>query len=126
MERAKVIQSLRDLATHLEAHPDLDVPDLNKVFVFCSDKEGFARNVRALGKGEKSSGQGYINVARDFGTITVEVTAPHRAVCEKVSLGTRRVVKSVPTYHDEEVEEEVFEWVCPESVLSGSPVGVER
>lgn len=121
--RAEAIQSLRDLATHLETHPGLDLPDFSRMFVFCSDKEGFARNVRALGKGEKSSTKNYINVTRDFGTITVEVTAPHRAVCEKVSLGTRRVVKSVPTFHDEEVEEEVFEWVCPESVLSGSPVG---
>lgn len=122
-EREEFIKGLNDFADHLTTHPELNVPDLGTIYIFAHNKESFSKQARALGKAEKSSSGSYFNVTRNFGPFKVQVTAPHQAVCERVVTGTRKVVKKVypniePT--EEIVEEDIVEWICPESVLKGA------
>jgi hypothetical protein len=122
-EKRAYIDGLRQLADWLEDHPMLPAPSSTDFYIFAYSKEKFSEYARGMGKAEKSSSGGYFNITHEFpGELKLQLTATHGAVCEKVKVGTRKVVKKVypdvqPT--EEIVEEDIYEWVCPESVLRG-------
>lgn len=117
---------LRELADFFDANPDLAERVAGKTFyVFAPpNKTEFARLALMLGNARKSSDSAYYNVERDFGPITLQVTASRDAVCERVVVGTETVemtepdpdaVAALPTI-TRSVTIDKVEWVCPPSL----------
>jgi hypothetical protein len=120
--REEFVAGLRAMADHFEDHPDQDLPYVgnSKFYIWPDSKDEFTEQVRALGSCDKGSDDNYVNASKQFGPFTVQVTANHSAVCERVVKGTHMVTKKVyPNVEPVEtlVEEEIVEWVCPPSFL---------
>lgn len=120
------VAGLRELADFLEANPELmDYMVMPTFYVFPYGGNAlFARLALTLGNARKSVSGSYYNVERDFGPITLQVTASRERVCERVVVGTEEVevtepdpeaVAALPTVTRIETVEKV-EWVCPPSL----------
>ena len=123
---------LRNILDFLEEHEDFPIPSNLKplngeyaVYVWESDgdkaKAEIGRLARLLRKCDKSADNGYLKVARPFGEASLSVKVSQAATCEKIVVGTKR--ETVPvygevTYVEKDVEQ--VEWVCPDSLLSGT------
>lgn len=92
----EALEGLRGLADHLEANPELiDLIGHERFYVFHygDDVAEFARKALLLGgKSDKNSDSTYFNVTRDFGSmVTLQVTAKHEQVCEKIVLDSQEI-----------------------------------
>jgi hypothetical protein len=116
-------EGLRQLADFAEAHPNLvdeDCFGLN-VNVFARDRAEMAVMVRELGSAEKYESGAFYYLRRRFGPHNLDLCINREQVCERIQTGTRvvtrpdpKVVADIPMV---EVEEPVYEWVCPDSIL---------
>ena len=121
------IKGLRDLADFLESREEL-TPACGQHFnVFANDPTEFALKARRLGTADKNAEDwsSYFTMVKTFGPHQLELNILRASMCEKKKVGTKIVkkrddkivselLKAVP---EVEVEEDVFEWVCPESIL---------
>ena len=121
------IKGLRDLADFLETREEL-TPVYGQHFnVFANDPTEFALKARRLGTADKNAEDwsNYFTMVKTFGPHQLELNILRASMCEKKKVGTKKVkkrdekvvqevLKAVP---EVEVEEDVFEWVCPESIL---------
>ena len=129
-------QKLRLLAVYLEDHPGIEERlatyyDYPSVWINADDTDNFGELCRAMGKFEKerSSWSDSISAVHapeaDHQPI-FRVTVSVSGVCQRVprldnngSPVTRKVTKTVPVETREEVvEEQEFDWKCPDSWLS--------
>lgn len=121
MTHVAVAEGLRQLADWIESHPDVEVPyDLrNGLTIFTYSKEDLAKVARSLGKCTKKSDDLSYTVTRNFGPIEVSGYASRGSVCQRVKVGTQKVQKPDPEFTPPmiEVEEDIYEWQCPESLL---------
>jgi len=133
----EAVKGLRDLASHLEATPeliDLIGSEMFYIFHYGDDKAEFARKALLLGgKIDKTSDTTYFNVQRKFGSmVTLQVTARHEQVCEKVVTYSEEVeveeldpvlakeaLAGVPMIKTTKTVEK-FEWKCPPSLLDAA------
>lgn len=136
--RSKVLASvaaLRALADFAEAHADV-LPDhvLDQEFAVwgMTSAEEMGRMAIALGgHWAKGTAGEYFYLERDFGgsskysRVKVSLNTHRGNVCERVQVGTETktipdpdLVAEVPLV---EVEEPVYEWQCPESILDIRP-----
>lgn len=117
---------LRELADFLDANPELAEHLARKTFyVFAPpNKTEFARLALMLGNARKWSDSTWYNAERDFGPITLQVTASRDSVCERVVVGSETVevtepdldaVAALPTI-TRSVTIDKVEWVCPPSL----------
>lgn len=107
-ERALFIQSLRDCAEFLEAHPGVKTP-LGTVMlnVFVDSKDELAAHARAT-SWQKCYEGNYFFLRKLFGQISFEVNADRSMVCRRVVTGTRtEPAKTV----------DVVEWVCEDTAV---------
>ena len=120
------LDSLREMADFLEAHPDLIEPYLSIIcYRFCKGtREEFAKTALQLGASTKSSDATWFQVARKFGIHTIQVTQPREDICEKKVVGTEEIeteepdpeaVAALPKVKTVKTVEKV-EWVCPPSL----------
>lgn len=91
--------------------------------VSVDDKADMAIKAKLLGSCEKSVGETFFSLIRHFGPHRIDVYAIRDQICEKVKTGTKTETKKVFPEGVElvEVSEEVdvYEWVCPKSILAG-------
>ena len=118
-EREQFVAGLREVADHIENTRGIVPP--TPTFYIQANAGNFGDEIRTLGKSEKSSSSYEVRATRRFtGLTTIIVQVPHEGVCKKISKGVQKISKMVyPTVEPYEtfVEEEVFEWECPESFL---------
>tara|TARA_R110000868_G_scaffold172746_3_gene408714 strand:- start:2334 stop:2732 length:399 start_codon:yes stop_codon:yes gene_type:complete len=110
----------RDLADWVEAHPKIALLINPSIFYLFSDHEEDFREVnKELGTFIKGSSSYYLNATKKFGRLTIQSTINKSETCEQKVVGTRMVKKHVPMedveYTEIEVEEDIIEWVCPET-----------
>lgn len=119
-KRAETAAGLRALADWLEATPDFDLPLVCASHLTHNVAE-LARLGSLMGTAEKTTSGSFVGLRRRFGPVELKVQAFHEDVCERVQVGTRPAEKvKLPegaTWQTEIVEEPVYEWRCPESIL---------
>jgi len=71
-----------------------------------------------LGKCKKVYVDSMAHLDRDFGGIVLRVVEFRVNVCTKTVVGRKKVIRKVPVgYEEREVEEDIVEWDCGESLL---------
>jgi len=126
--REQFIASLRAIADWYETHPALEVPHTDTLAIIPAQGQ-FAAAVRELGPGEKSTAGSFYFFTRDFGGLKVQVADYRENVCQRRVTGIRTVVEERLVYPEGvrpevqrvEREEEVVEWICPDSFLREEP-----
>jgi len=112
-------KGLREVARFAEQHPDLFEACMGERFsLFAHNKEEMVAMAREFGACKKCHDGSFYNLRRRFGPHTLELCILSERFCERVQTGTRTVEKPDPEAPTITVEEPVFEWVCPESVLA--------
>ena len=119
----KWIAGLREIANFAEEQPSLFEDIMNmSVYAFVNTPEEMIQKTKLLGKSEKVVCGGYYNMRRFFGPHYLDICIQRDQLCKKVQTGTQMVsapdpeaIRNVPTIM---VEEPVYEWVCPESILA--------
>jgi hypothetical protein len=118
MDSRAYINSLRQIADFLEAHPDLPTPHSEKLTISTGDLPGVAHQI---GSCQKVVDETFYNLQKKFGVITLEFYDFRQSVCKKVSKGTRLIPETIVPAKPEQViaahEIEEFDWVCPDSLL---------
>lgn len=126
----KWVDGLRAIADFAESHPDLinDWGWYGQTFnIFATNAEDMVKKTRILGTAEKTVSAGFYTMRRKFGPHSLELNISRETFCEKKKVGTKIVRVVDPEYKrpDDipmvEIEEDVYEWVCPESVLNHTP-----
>lgn len=110
---------LRDLADFVESYRDSD--DYTATFtlnLFVDDAEDLAEKGRRLGACHKHESGGYYFLQKDFGPHNIALNILRDKVCARVQVGTTTVMKPDPEATLIAVEEPVYEWTCPDSVLA--------
>lgn len=115
---------LRDLVSFVESREDMFngyiIPFTMNLFA--NDTEGMAEKGRLLGTASKHESGGYYFLQKDFGPHIISLNILRDKICAKVQVGTKTVEKPDPELLKDvpiiEVEEPVYEWTCPDSVLS--------
>ena len=127
-EKRAWLDSLRSMVDFLEERPELIGRVGMSHIVYAPSPERFAQLVRELGEGEKSASDGRLRVMRQFGCHNLRVVTD--TVCTKVQTGEAEALVEVDEApEDAEIVETVtrhvvrrtvpvYEWQCPESVLS--------
>lgn len=119
-DREATIAALRALADYLDDRPAVPVPHLPTLFaVAYPETHPIPTVARAMGGFEKTHDGTFLNLVKDFGVFSFEVSYPSDQVCERVVVGTEGVPeKTIPAH-----TKEIVEWKCPESLLAfdGAP-----
>lgn len=110
-----------ELLRYLGVNPTL-VPHLSLCLVLCVDDiASLVTTVRtAGGTWDKDDSYGFLSLTRSFGPHSIRVSTPKAPTCERIQVGTRHV-DAIEAY-----EEPVYEWVCPDSLLSEVATGDGR
>lgn len=114
---------LRAQADWIEKLPEDFYVCPDSVLVYCADKERFQRAVKAIGGAwSKKGGEDYFSAMKELcgEDDAIKVYTNREEVCERVKVGTK-VIPAKPELVVPATEErviDVFEWKCPESVLS--------
>jgi hypothetical protein len=115
---------LREIADFAEQRPELFENGTygERFNLFAYSPEEMTRKTVMLGTSKKSAVGGYYCMTRSFGPHKVELNIQRDKFCERVQTGTRIVEKPDPKKLEKvptvKVEEPVYEWICPDSVLS--------
>jgi len=117
---------LRDLADWVESHshPELQIPGLDRVDIFPHDDgESLPLYAKAMGTVEKEADDSFFMLRKNFGSIQLEVNWWREQVCERVKVGEKVIPEQIFPAKSEEIipehVENVYEWKCPESILTG-------
>jgi hypothetical protein len=112
---------LRELADFVASHEDLFeyAPDFT-CNLFACDAADMADQARRFGTANKREGGKWYWLERSFGPHSIALNIAREQICERVQVGTQKVMKPVPNAPQIEVEEPVYEWSCPDSVLAMS------
>jgi hypothetical protein len=141
MTNVEFAQALREMAAFYEVHPEMPRPEIgDRYCIFSvSGKANFAATVRQMADGarvEKNADENFYRVKRTFGAgLVLEVLCNRAEVCHQVTklkvvkervpvrFETRTEEVNVPVeFEEREVEKEVTEWECPESILEPEAV----
>ena len=111
------------LAVHVETTFGYGLDDDGALVVQVHPRtaEQLREAIRVVGRvDKKQSGTGLRLTAEPHPDVIVLIHPP-AGTCERVQVGTEKVVKREPVgeveYREVEVEEPVYRWECPESVL---------
>ena len=116
------IDGLRKMADFLEAHQLTKLDGAYGVNMYARSPEDLREAVRLLGSCEKKVNGDYLWFRKHFSpTVYLDVNCNHELVCKRVLKGT----KVIPATEAQVIEvpakpervEEVYEWICPDSIL---------
>jgi len=122
------LEEMQDLHDFLSQHPFL-LKNQSwypiEINIYVADKAGLAEMAKELGTADKHESTYYFSLIKKFGQHKVEVNASRDKVCTKIKTGTKITKKHDPEAVSEalaqlptiEVEEDVYEWQCPDSIL---------
>lgn len=116
MTRTQEIQAMRDLLDFVEERPEIPMPYFGTVYSFARPEDGddLRTITKAMSPARKVSEGNYFSLERTFGRHILSVTFPREEVCERIEVG-EKIVAAVPQH-----VEKVYEWKCPDSILSPS------
>ena len=123
-ETKQFIRALNRLAVIYETTPDLPLPYIS-FNAFVNTREEMAKATKRLAKWKptKNADGSYYEVAVELAAghkLTINV--PRQEVCERVKVGTKIVeVPAQPAVEAHVKEEPVYEWKCPDAILSPTP-----
>ena len=119
---------LRALADLIDQQPEIGKYNMVYLSMVPHDREELVELARELGgRWDKETDGSYFRLNRTFhkgehSSITLGLALPHHHVCEQVRTGTRTIevpdpelVAEIPTI---KVEEPIWEWKCPDSLLA--------
>jgi len=116
---------LRVLADWLDENPDrARLSVYASALLNTKTPDELAEAVRVIGGGDKETNGEFFSITKTIAGARIEAYIRHEAVCKRVQTGTRTVDRDV--YPDDvqptrvTVEEPVYEWVCPDSILKPS------
>lgn len=114
---------LRKQAEVIEKLPDRFWVNESRIGIGCKDKESVAEVARSLGgEWEKEASDIYFYLNRTVGDCkdAIYAYAERKVVCERVKVGEKVVPAQPETLVPATPErvEEVYKWVCPDSILS--------
>jgi hypothetical protein len=137
-------ERLTDLADLLADHPEIGDPvEIQPHAIRFQFLSGYALSVEAVKermaevrrafpigrwvKNDPGSGgdynRNYFELTGRWNGFTVELIAYRNDVCQRVVVGTEKVVEQVPTgFEEQTVEKEIVEWRCA-PVLDATPAG---
>lgn len=114
-EFAALLERLANIYRQNPGIPQLYTLTESTEFVFCHDKDTFARTVKAFGPGTKSADTDSL-IFTPEACPTIRVNGFRHAICERVQIGTRVVPERVIEARNAEIipehEEPVYEWKC--------------
>ena len=116
----ETIAGLKELIVLLIEQPELAHRFGNAtLYAFSYTEDEWKRINKMMGTFDKDSTSYDLEATRRFGPLTLKHCITHDKVCEKKVTGTKTVTRREPVeeveYHDVEVEEEIVEWVCPDT-----------
>ena len=114
MERQEFTKSLRMFADFFDNNPLVPLPTLDRIDIWTVDKKEFINIIKLLGSGIKKYEESYIVFKTERFIMPLEVNIARGYICERVLVETKKVPELIIPEHDEEV----YEWNCPESLLS--------
>lgn len=124
-ERNHQLASLRLLIGMWEKNPTLPIPygcRDTEMIAYCWSESEQKEAALALGPFSKVYTDDYYDLVHNVGVITYIVRTNRETSCEATVVGTRTVTKRVcvtpAVYEEQEVEEDVIEWDCSQSLLS--------
>ena len=114
-DREETVKGLRELASFLEAHPEVPAPYLRQIDGFIS-REQAASVARVNGGWEKIWQENWFVLRRRFSEkVALDLNVDRGEMCWRVQTGTRHV-DATPAR-----EEPIYEWVCEDtSLLAGA------
>lgn len=127
-EQHSYIAGLREMADFFEKNPEMCSGSSYTAYRWFGAQD-IAATAKALGKVKKATDETDFRLERQFGPHTLVCFTSHKGLCKKVVTGTKTVTEKVvdPAYIappkvdvpmvEITREVEVFEWVCPESIL---------
>ena len=123
MTAAEFARSLHAIAEFYEANPNMPVPYVDIFNTFVQSKGDMIHCARMLGTCDKSVTNDWFELQRNFGQIKLVVNIRRDSVCERVKVGERVVPEQHLPAREAEIvpehTENVYEWKCPEALLSG-------
>ena len=114
------VRTMRELADFLEEHPQFIGYGGVQIDLFADNAAEMSEMVRGSGKWDKADRGVWFSLARYFGGHHIFINAEREAVCERVQVDTKTVMKPDPSAPLVTVEEPVYEWHCPDSLLAAS------
>jgi hypothetical protein len=120
---AAFVRGLRKIAALYEKHPTLPLPCIGQLDAFVETKEELADAAKVLAslKVKKVLSDTFFSVESEIENFTLKISVYRNQVCEKRQVGTREVRRQVPvTTREEIVQEPVYEWTCPDSLLASA------
>lgn len=125
------LEDMQKLHDFLEEHPYLLKNQTwypIQINIYVPDKEALAEMAKELGTADKKESTYYFSLEKKLGMHKIEVNASREKVCTKIKTGTKITKKHDPDavsaalaeLPEIEVEEDVYEWQCPDSILNGS------
>lgn len=116
--------SLRMIADWVESNPQCPLPENTFNIVSFDGKEKFAVIAKAMKTFKKEYSDSMVFLMKTFGCITIKAIEYREKVCERVVVGTKKVIEQkVLKYEEVEVEKEIVQWKCTDArLLAGSEV----
>jgi len=114
-EHQRFAHDLREMASFVEAHPELICPMKQTFYVFPAIEE-VAKYAKSLGKAKKEVQEdSWFNLVKDFATAAeIQYSWGRDQVCEKVVIGTVEVEEPVMVQQGTRtVQKQQIEWRCP-------------
>jgi len=115
----KIVDGLRALAGFLERHPNFPRPGFIRADIWTYTKEEFGEFARMLGAYKKIPMYDTLYVLRkEFSEVVqLDLNVTRGLVCEKKITGTKWVGGTPATEATEAHEEEIVEWIWPDSLM---------
>ncbi len=109
------VKGLREMADWYEQHPETPIPAAPSFMIMVNDGVSFRKAVQAARSGKKTEFGNYIGFSKMFGGVGWTIAISRSVICERIQVGEREVpaepAKPART-------EPIYEWKCPESLLS--------
>jgi predicted RNase H-like nuclease len=124
--RAAFVKGLRKLAELYAGNNDLPLPTTPfEIAIYPHDsKEAIGQIAKILApfKATKEASEVFFTVKADLNEVVRVAAYVYRnAVCERRQVGTKEVRRQVAvTTREEVVQEPVYEWTCPDSLLASA------
>ncbi len=121
--RAEFIAGLYELADWFYSHAECPIPCQCQVDIFAHSKEQFLEMRRQAGCTEKATVGDWMIFRKKFsGGVRIDINISKENTCRRIKIGERTVeakpARTVELPAEPEHVEEIYEWRCPEAILS--------
>src|SRR6267142_3161814 len=117
-------ESFVRLGQFLIEHPEFETTLPTTRLNFVATGEGQLESLaKSFGECKKVVDDNYFILRKQFGTVEVDLFTYREQICERVKVGEKEVPEQIVPAREEEIvpahTEPIYEWKCPDSLLSG-------